>query len=373
MNPFCMSSSTTHFSPRNLLVTGGAGFIGTNFVYHWLETHPGDRVLVLDALTYAGNEANLKQAQDRPGFTFVHGNILDTDLVARLLKEKAIDTIVHFAAESHVDRSIHGPDIFIETNVQGTHSMLKAAREVWLGRGGASRKKADGFRFHHISTDEVYGSLGFDDPPFTESSPYIPNSPYSASKAASDHLVRAYCRTYGLPVTISNCSNNYGPYQYPEKLIPLCIVHMLLGRPLPVYGQGRNIRDWIHVDDHCRGIEAVITRGRIGQTYNIGGNCEVSNMDLVRTLCRMMDEKRPEAPCRPHEELIEHVQDRPGHDLRYGLSCDKITKELGWSPRVSLQEGVARTIDWYVQNSEWLQPFLGLPESDRWHSGTNRN
>jgi len=350
---------------RHLLITGGAGFIGSNFVNYWLQAHPADRVVVLDALTYAGNLANLEKAKAKPGFSFVQGTILDTDLVVRLLKEEKIDTIIHFAAESHVDRSIHGPDIFIETNVQGTHSLLKAAREVWLdspGHTSSLNLSPLSFdlrpRFHHISTDEVYGSLGLDDPPFTESSPYCPNSPYSASKAASDHLVRAYHRTYGLPVTISNCSNNYGPFQYPEKLIPLCIVNMLQGRPLPVYGRGQNIRDWIHVQDHCRGIDAVINRGRTGQTYNVGGNCEISNLELVRTLCRMMDARMPHSAGRTFEQLIEYVDDRPGHDLRYGLDCQKIASELGWSPQISLREGLTATIDWYVKNEDWLMPLL---------------
>src|SRR5580658_9901950 len=268
-----------------LLITGGAGFIGANFVHHWLTEHPGDRLVVLDALTYAGNLANLEAAREREELRFVKGNICDTALVETLLRDERLDTVVHFAAESHVDRSIEGPDAFIETNVIGTHSLLKAARRVWL-----EDKSVPSHRFHHVSTDEVYGSLGAEDPPFTESTPYAPNSPYSASKAASDHLVRAYHHTYGLQTTISNCSNNYGPHQFAEKLIPVMIAQLLAGKSLPVYGDGRNIRDWLHVHDHCRGIEAVLTRGRPGQVYNIGGRSECENILLVHMLCRIVDE-----------------------------------------------------------------------------------
>src|ERR1700733_6713651 len=268
-----------------LLITGGAGFIGSNFVLYWLGRHPGDRTVVLDCLTYAGNMANLQLATTRPEFRFVHGAIGDTALVEKLLREEQLDTLVHLAAETHVDRSIEGPDAFIETNVIGTHSLLKAARRVWL-----EEKRVSTHRFHHVSTDEVYGSLGAQEPAFVESTPYAPNSPYSASKAASDHLVRAYHHTYGLQTTISNCSNNYGPYQFPEKLIPLMLAQILGGRSLPVYGDGRNVRDWLHVEDHCRGIEAVLERGKPGEVYNIGGRCECENIDLVRMLCRIADE-----------------------------------------------------------------------------------
>ncbi|MGC8520134.1 MAG: dTDP-glucose 4,6-dehydratase, partial [Steroidobacteraceae bacterium] len=275
-----------------LLVTGGAGFIGANFVHHWLWVHPDDRVVVLDALTYAGNLANLESVKDRPQLRFVRGDIRDTALVEQLLREERLDTIVHFAAESHVDRSIQGPDAFIETNVQGTHSMLKAARTVWL-----TERTVPAHRFHHVSTDEVYGSLGPEDPAFTEETRYAPNSPYSASKAASDHLVRAYHHTYGLNTTISNCSNNYGPFHFPEKLIPLMIVNLLHGRALPIYGDGRNVRDWLHVSDHCRGIERVLERGTPGEVYNIGGGAESENLALVQTLCTVADrvfQQRPE-------------------------------------------------------------------------------
>ncbi len=310
-----------------LLVTGGAGFIGANFVHYWLAEHPGDRLVVLDALTYAGNLANLAGAQPRAEYRFVHGDICDTPLVEQLLREEQLDTIVHFAAESHVDRSIEGPDAFVQTNIVGTHSMLKAARRVWL----AERSIAT-HRFHHVSTDEVYGSLGPTDPPFTESTPYAPNSPYSASKAASDHLVRAYHHTYGLQSSISNCSNNYGPYQFAEKLIPLMISQLLAGKSLPVYGDGRNIRDWLHVQDHCRGIDAVLTRGRPGEVYNIGGRSECENIHLVHKLCAIIDdyigttlELRQTFPnCAAaqgelSERLVRYVKDRPGHDRRYAI------------------------------------------------------
>jgi dTDP-glucose 4,6-dehydratase len=346
-----------------LLVTGGAGFIGSNFVLYWLARHPGDRVVVLDALTYAGNIANLESALGQPQVRFVRGNIGDTPLVEQLLREEQLDTIVHFAAESHVDRSIEGPDAFIETNVIGTHSMLKAARRVWL-----EEKLVPAHRFHHVSTDEVYGSLGPTDPAFVESTPYAPNSPYSASKAASDHLVRAYHHTYGLHTTISNCSNNYGPYQFPEKLIPLMIAQLLSGKALPVYGDGRNVRDWLHVEDHCRGIEAVIERGKPGEVYNIGGRCECENIQLVRTLCKLIDQQlasspelRKRYPNSPaargvlSETLIEYVRDRPGHDRRYAIDCSKVERECDFRPRMALEDGLRATIAWYLGRMETLQ------------------
>lgn len=346
--------------PR-LLVTGGAGFIGSNFAQYWLTQHPGDRLVVLDALTYAGNLANLASINGRSEYRFVHGNICDTDLVQGLLRDEEIDTIVHFAAESHVDRSIVGPDEFITTNVLGTHSLLKAAKTVWLQeRGGRPH------RFHHVSTDEVYGSLGPDAPPFVETSPYMPNSPYAASKAASDHLVRAYHRTYGLCVTISNCSNNYGPYQYPEKLIPLAIARVLEGQAIPVYGDGRNIRDWIHVVDHCRGIGKILTNGESGEVYNIGAHGECENLELLTNLCAAIDEcfgsdpqlrrRFPLAPSslgRHAESSIQFVADRPGHDRRYAINTVKVERDLGYKASISLHDGLLKTVEWYIANQNW--------------------
>ena len=349
-----------------LLVTGGAGFIGVNFVHYWLREHAGDRVVVLDALTYAGNLASLEPVMSRPEIRFVHGNIGDDALVERLLREEKIDTLVHFAAESHVDRSIHGPDAFIETNILGTHSLLKAARRVWV-----EEKTVPRHRFHHVSTDEVYGSLGPRDPSFNERTPYAPNSPYSASKAASDHLVRAYHHTYGLQVSISNCSNNYGPYHFPEKLIPLMIVNILHGRPLPVYGDGRNIRDWLHVSDHCRGIDLILSKGTPGEVYNIGGGAESENLELVNTLCAIADDLFREEPalCSVYPECaathgertasrIKFVQDRPGHDRRYAIDCGKIERELGYRAAVSLKEGLRQTFSWYLQHDVWWRGVM---------------
>ncbi len=351
---------------RRLLITGGAGFIGSNFVHYWLSRHPGDRIVVLDALTYAGNMASLEAAIDRAEFRFVKGDICDTALVQRLLTEESIDTIVHFAAESHVDRSIHGPDTFIETNVIGTHSMLKAARNIWL-----NGNQLPNHRFHHVSTDEVYGSLSLEDPAFHEGTRYEPNSPYSASKAASDHLVRAYQHTYGLQVTTSNCSNNYGPFHFPEKLIPLMIVNALNGRTLPIYGDGGNIRDWLHVSDHCRGIELVLTRGKVGAVYNIGGGSECENLTLVNMLCTSVDaafRARPELkdhyPHCPAAEgtstasLIKFIPDRPGHDRRYAINCEKIKRELGYEARISLEHGLRDTLSWYLDNPVWWQAVI---------------
>jgi dTDP-glucose 4,6-dehydratase len=351
-----------------LLVTGGAGFIGANFVQHWLERHPNDRVVVLDALTYAGNLSSLEPVRHHRGFSFVQGDIRDADLTTRLLREFEIDTIVHFAAESHVDRSIHGPDAFIESNVVGTHALLQAARQVWLEEKTASAE----VRFHHISTDEVFGSLGPDEPASREDSPYAPNSPYAASKAASDHLVRAYHHTYGLPVTTSNCSNNYGPLQFPEKLIPLVVVNALDGRSLPVYGDGRNVRDWLYVGDHCLALEQVLLRGRIGETYNIGGKNQWANIDVVRLLCRLLDQafasdrelpgrfpSAPPASRRTCEELITFVPDRPGHDRRYAMNGGKIARELGFVPRESFETGLQKTVDWYLHNEPWWRAMDG--------------
>ena len=349
-----------------LLVTGGAGFIGANFVHHWLQHHSGDRVVVLDALTYSGNLNTLQPLSDRTDFRFVHGNICDGALVERLLRQERVDTIVHFAAESHVDRSISGPDIFIQSNVVGTHCLLRAARKLWLDEGSGAPH-----RFHHVSTDEVYGSLELDDPAFTESTRYAPNSPYAASKAAADHLVRAYVRTYGLSATISNCSNNYGPYHFPEKLIPLVIVNILQGRPLPIYGDGLNVRDWLHVTDHCRGLEAILRAGQSGEVYNIGGRSECTNLQLVRTLCQIADElftsqpelrsRYPAAPASrgaASASLITFVRDRPGHDRRYATDCSKIERALDFRPRVALAAGLRDTFVWYVSNEPWWRTIL---------------
>ena len=348
---------------RKVLITGGAGFIGANFVHYWIKHHAGDGVVVLDALTYAGNLENLTGLENNPEYRFVHGNICDEKLVEKLIEEEGIDTVVHFAAESHVDRSITGPDPFIETNIVGTHTLLKAAKKIWLDRLSLS---ADECRFHHISTDEVYGSLASNDPPFKETTPYAPNSPYAASKAASDHLVRAYHHTYGLPVTTSNCSNNYGPYQYPEKLIPLMLTNILDNVPIPVYGDGLNVRDWLFVEDHCRGIELVIEKGKLGETYNIGGNNEWKNIDIVRLVCDEMEKEFKKdkrlfetytnsvfTKGKTAHDLITFVKDRPGHDRRYAINAAKIEKELDYSPKEDFATGIQKTIKWYLKNEGW--------------------
>lgn len=349
----------------NLLVTGGAGFIGANFVHYWLARHPGDRLVVLDALTYAGRRESLAAAFKNPAFRFVHGDINDQGLVEELLAGEGIDTIVHFAAESHVDRSIHGPDAFVRTNIVGTHALLAAARRIWLAGSGRPH------RFHHVSTDEVYGSLAPDEPPFRETGPYAPNSPYAASKAASDHLVRSYHHTYGLATTISNCSNNYGPFQFPEKLIPLMLLNILAGRPLPLYGDGRQVRDWLFVEDHCRGIELVLAQGRPGEVYNIGGCNEWTNLAVVRSLSQIVDEmfaadpalaaRFPAMPANRGgraEDLIKMVADRPGHDRRYAIDAAKIMAELGYQPEVTFAAGLRRTVQWYLEQEAWWRPLL---------------
>ena len=355
------------FEPNNVLITGGAGFIGANFVRHWLGTTTKGRVVVLDALTYAGNIDNLAGLEADPRYRFVRGDIADEAAVSQLLERHDIDTLVHFAAESHVDRSILGPDAFIQTNIVGTHSLLKAAKSAWI-----DAKRVPAHRFHHVSTDEVYGSLGSDDPPFHESTPYAPNSPYSASKASSDHLVRAYHETYGLETCITNCSNNYGPYHFPEKLIPLTIINLLLGRPVPVYGDGRQIRDWLHVEDHCRAIALALTRGMAGEVYNIGGNAETANLEIVRTLCALVDEMldgradlktvfpgSPASRGAKAEGLITYVRDRPGHDRRYAIDFRKAARELGYSPTRNLSQGLRSTLQWYLEHTGWWRPLLG--------------
>lgn len=338
------------YQPNNLLVTGGAGFIGTNFVHYWLQTYPDTHLIVLDALTYAGRYSNLASLEGQTNFRFVKGDILDQALVETLLRDGKIETIVHFAAESHVDRSIYGPDAFLRTNIDGTHSLLKAAKKVWLDENPGFEH-----RFHHVSTDEVYGTLSATDPAFTETTPYAPNSPYAASKAASDHIVRAYQHTYGLNTTTSNCSNNYGPYQYPEKLIPLAISNLLQGKPVPIYGDGQQIRDWLYVDDHNRGIDLIIRTGRVGETYNIGGNNEQTNLSLIHTLCALLDERFPESPQVPHQQFITYVTDRPGHDRRYAIDNRKICHELGYYPAETFQSGLAKTLDWYLNHPHFWQ------------------
>ena len=333
-------------TPERVLITGGAGFIGASFVHHLLASDPAARVVTLDALTYAGSRANLAGLDAGGRHRFVEGDITDRALVDALLREHRVDTIVHFAAESHVDRSITGPGAFVHTNVVGTFTLLDAARRLWLDE---ERRSAATCRFHHISTDEVYGSLGRDGAPFHEATPYAPNSPYSASKAASDHFVRAYHHTYGLPVTTSNCSNNYGPLQHPEKLIPTVIRACQKGLPIPVYGDGGNIRDWLYVADHCRGIDAVIRRGEPGAVYNIGGDDERANLDITRLICGLFDELRPEGA--PHARLITFVKDRPGHDVRYAVDAAKITRELGWAPLETFETGIRKTVAWYLDRA----------------------
>lgn len=343
----------TENQARSIVITGGAGFIGSNFVHHWCENYPEDRVIVLDALTYAGNLHNLATLKDRKNFRFLQGDICDRALVDELFASENIDTVAHFAAESHVDRSILGPGAFVQTNVVGTFTLLESFRQHWL-----SNHQPDNYRFLHVSTDEVYGSLGLDDPAFTETTPYAPNSPYSASKAGSDHLARAYFHTYGMPTIITNCSNNYGSYHFPEKLIPLMCINILLGKPLPVYGDGQNVRDWLYVRDHCQALDTVIHKGKAGETYNIGGNNEVKNIDLVRMLCDLMDELAPDLPVKPAQNLITFVRDRPGHDRRYAIDASKIRTELGWQPQETVEGGLRKTIQWYLDHRDWWQPLL---------------
>jgi dTDP-glucose 4,6-dehydratase len=334
-----------------ILVTGGAGFIGSNFVLDWRAAHPNEGVVNLDALTYAGNPENLVSLSGDEDHVFVHGDITDRALVDQLLATHRPRAIVHFAAESHVDRSIHGPGAFMKTNIDGTFTLLEAARGYWAGLNDAEKTA---FRFLHVSTDEVYGSLGPQDAPFTEKHPYEPNSPYSASKAASDHLVRAWHHTYGLPVLTTNCSNNYGPYHFPEKLIPLMIVNALAGKLLPVYGDGMQVRDWLYVKDHCSAIRAVLAGGRLGETYNVGGWNEKPNIEIVHTVCALLDELRP-SPEGSYKRLITHVKDRPGHDRRYAIDARKIERELGWRPAETFETGIRKTVQWYLANPEWVQ------------------
>lgn len=348
---------------RNILLTGGAGFIGTNFVRLILAQKPNVHIYNLDALTYAGSLENLHDLPDPKRHTFIQGDICDRELVDRLLNEHEIDTIVHFAAESHVDRSILGPGQFVQTNIVGTFTLLEAARQAWITE---KRFPVNQVRFHHVSTDEVFGSLSPQDPAFSEATPYSPNSPYSASKASSDHLVRAYLHTYGLPVTVTNCSNNYGPYQFPEKLIPLIILNALEGKRLPVYGDGKQVRDWLYVEDHCEAILAVLERGKVGETYNIGGNNQPYNIEIVDAICAILDELLPESPLQPFENLITYVTDRPGHDRRYAMNIEKIERELGWRPKESLQTGLEKTVRWYLDHPEWVQAIRQTGDYKGW-------
>lgn len=336
---------------NGIFVTGGAGFIGSNFVLDWVAARR-EPVVNLDKLTYAGNPENLSSIKDNSAYTFALGDICDATLVAELLAQHRPSAVVHFAAESHVDRSIAGPEAFLRTNINGTFTLLQAAREYYGTLTGSEREQ---FRFLHVSTDEVYGTLQPDDPPFHEQTPYSPNSPYAASKAASDHLVRAWVHTYGLPAIITNCSNNYGPYQFPEKLIPLMIANALQGKALPIYGDGQQVRDWLYVLDHCRALRTVLDRGRLGETYNIGGGNQRSNLEVVTTLCALLDELVPESKFRPHFQLVKYVADRPGHDRRYAIDARKLETELGWRAEESFETGLRKTVEWYLANSAWIE------------------
>jgi dTDP-glucose 4,6-dehydratase len=348
---------------QNVLITGGAGFIGSNFVHYLLRVEPEVRIVNLDALTYAGSLENLKELPDPERHTFVEGNICDRMLVDDLLRRHRIDTIVHFAAETHVDRSILDPQPFIQTNILGTFTLLEAARQLWIVDKALPLESV---HFHHVSTDEVFGSLEPGELAFSETTPYAPNSPYAASKAASDHLVRVYDHTYGLPVTITNCSNNYGPFQFPEKLIPLMILNALDGRPLPIYGDGQQIRDWLYVGDHCEAIWNVIQTGALGETYNIGGDNQPVNLTVVQTLCDILDECLPGSPYAPHTSLIKYVTDRPGHDRRYAMDITKLKRELGWQPRQSLESGLLKTVEWYLAHPDWVDAIRKQRDYQRW-------
>jgi dTDP-glucose 4,6-dehydratase len=335
----------------SILVTGGAGFIGSNFVLNWLAADGGP-IVNLDKLTYAGNPANLASVAANSAYMFVHGDICDAELVARLLREHRPRAVVHFAAESHVDRSILGPEAFLRTNIDGTFTLLRAARGYYDSLADEERRR---FRFLHVSTDEVYGTLTPEAPAFHEETPYAPNSPYAASKASSDHLVRAWVHTYGLPAIITNCSNNYGPYQFPEKLIPLMIANALQGKALPVYGDGQQVRDWLYVVDHCRALRTVLERGRVGETYNVGGGNQRSNLEVVTTVCALLDELVPESKFKPHLQLVKYVTDRPGHDRRYAIDARKLERELGWRAQESFETGLRKTVEWYLANAAWVE------------------
>jgi dTDP-glucose 4,6-dehydratase len=336
---------------KTILVTGGSGFIGSNFILQWMQQE-GTPVVNFDKLTYAGNPRNLLQVSSDSRYSFTQGDVCDRELLRKLFELHQPRAVVHFAAESHVDRSIHGPDDFVRTNVFGTFCLLEEARSYCEA---LREQERNSFRFLHVSTDEVYGSLGPNDPPFCETTPYSPNSPYSASKAGSDHLVRAYHHTYGLPTLTTNCSNNYGPYQFPEKLIPLVLLNARAGKPLPVYGDGQNVRDWVFVADHCEAVRTVLAKGRVGETYNIGGRSEKRNIEVVETICAILDQSCPGDPTVPHRKLITFVKDRPGHDRRYAIDARKIERDLGWKPRESFETGMRKTVEWYLQNEEWVK------------------
>ena len=348
---------------RHILVTGGAGFIGSNFVHYLLQSEPDVQIINLDALTYAGSLENLNDLPDPSRHVFIHGDIANRELVDRIFAEYEIDTVMHFAAETHVDRSILDPGAFVQTNVIGTFTLLEAARKAWLVDKTVPR---DAVRFHHVSTDEVFGTLSKADPPFREETAYQPRSPYAASKAASDHFVRAYYTTYGLPISISNCSNNYGPRQFPEKLIPLMILNATNGKPLPIYGDGMQIRDWLYLDDHCEALWKVATQGKVGETYCIGGDNQPANIEIVRTICQILDELQPDSPFTPHEQLMTFVPDRPGHDRRYDIDISKINSELGWQPRHDLQQGLLATVRWYLEHPEWVRAITQQSDYDGW-------
>ena len=351
-----------------ILITGGAGFIGSNFVLDWLANPAAEGIVNLDKLTYAGNLANLESVQNDLRHTFIHGDIGDRELVTKLLKQHQPRAIINFAAESHVDRSIHGPVEFIETNIVGTFNFLECAREYWGSLAGDEKER---FRFHHVSTDEVYGSLSATDPAFTESNPYEPNSPYSASKAASDHLMRAWFHTYRFPVVTTNCSNNYGPYHFPEKLIPLVILNALNSKPLPIYGDGQQIRDWLYVGDHCSAIREVLAKGKLGETYNIGGWNEKANIEVVKTICTILDELQRRPDSKSYAEQITFVKDRPGHDRRYAIDASKVERELGWRPAQTFETGIRKTVQWYLDHPDWIKGVVSGSYRDWLHKQYN--